>query len=575
MLADLHIQDFAIIERLDLTFEPGFIVLTGETGAGKSIIIDAVELLLGGRSDAAQIRSGAAAALLEGTFRVPEALLADVRLSLAESELDVEEGHLTLAREVRKEGRSVCRVNGRTVNLGLLKEVGDRLVDVHGQSEHLSLLRAGEHLGMLDRYARDDELREEYRRVHDELGQVRLELARLSQIERDAARRAELLTFQAEEIEAAAPQPGEDTALVEERTRLANAERLASLAEQALAELTEGDERAPAGRDRIAASAHALAALAKVDGAAQDLKGDAEDLADRTADLARRVRLYREGIEFNPRQLEQVEERLNLIRTLQRKYGGSIESVREHADAARRDLAAIQHAEERIRELQAQEASLLPKLGEVGLRLSHQRRQASEKLAGGIEAELEALNMNGARFQVDLQWQDDPGGAPADGRRVSFGPRGLDRVEFLIAPNPGEGLKPLAKTASGGETSRLMLGLKGVLAQADQTPTLIFDEIDQGIGGRVGAVVGEKLWRLAPAHQVLCITHLPQLAAFGDQHVKVEKEVRGGRTLTRARILTAEERREELALMLGGPSEANRRSAEELLAHAAQVKRRQ
>jgi DNA repair protein RecN (Recombination protein N) len=572
MLVELHIQDFAIIDRLDLTFEPGFIVLTGETGAGKSIIIDAVELLLGGRSDAAQVRSGAAAAVLEGTFRIPEAFLPDVRLILEESGLEVEEGHLTLAREVRKEGRSVCRINGRTVNLGMLKEVGDRLVDVHGQSEHLSLLRAGEHLGMLDRYARDDELREEYRRVHDDLGQVRLELARLSQIERDAARRAELLTFQAEEIEAALLQPGEDVALVEERTRLANAEHLASLAEQALVDLAEGDDRSPSGRDRIAASAQALAALAKVDGGAQGLKTEAEDLAERAADLARRVRLYREGIEFNPRRLEQVEERLNLIRTLERKYGGSIESVRAHGEAARRDLAAIQHAEERIRELQAQEASLLPKLGEVGLRLSHTRRQASEKLSGGIEAELEALNMSGARFQVELQWQDEPGGAPADGRRVAFGPRGLDRVEFLIAPNPGEGLKPLAKTASGGETSRLMLGLKGVLAQADQTPTLVFDEIDQGIGGRVGAVVGEKLWRLAPAHQVLCITHLPQLAAFGDQHIKVDKEVRRGRTLTRARSLTAEERLEELALMLGGPSEANRRSAEELLAHAAKVK---
>ena len=574
MLNELHIENFAIIDRLDLTFESGFIVLTGETGAGKSIIIDAVELLLGGRADSAQVRAGANAAVLEGTFRVSPQVSADVEMILKEAEITLEGGFVTLGREVRVEGRSICRVAGRTVNLGLLKELGDRLVDVHGQSEHLSLLRVGEHLQLLDRYAADESLREEYGRAHAELGQVRLELARLSQIERDATRRTELLTYQAEEIEAAALQPGEDAALLEERTRLANAEQLAGLAERAITELAGADDRAPAARDRLAAAAQALGALAKVDTGATDLNTEMRDLAERAADLARRLRVYRERVEFNPRRLEQVEERLNLIRTLLRKYGGTVESVHGHAASARRDLATIQHAEERMRQLQEEEAQRLPGLGDVGERLSQARREASLRLAKGIEDELEALSMSGARFEVALDWQDDPAGVPANGRRVGYGPRGLDRVEFLVAPNPGEGLKPLAKTASGGETSRLMLGLKGVLAQADQTPTLVFDEIDQGIGGRVGAVVGEKLWRLSPAHQVLCITHLPQLAAFADQHIKVEKEVLEGRTLTRARILEGEERRDELALMLGALTDANRRSADELLAQAARGKKK-
>lgn len=572
MLNELHIENFAIIDRLDLRFESGFIVLTGETGAGKSIIIDAVELLLGGRADSAQVRAGAAAAVLEATFRVPPGVSGDVEMILKEAEITLEGGFITLGREVRVEGRSICRVAGRTVNLGLLKELGDRLVDVHGQSEHLSLLRVGEHLQLLDRYAGDESLRDEYGRAHAELGQVRLELARLSQIERDATRRTELLTYQSEEIEAAAVQPGEDAALSEERTRLANAEQLAGLAERAITELAEADDRAPSARDRLAAAGQALGALAKVDPGAAELTTEGLDLAERAADLARRLRVYRERVEFNPRRLEQVEERLNLIRTLLRKYGGTVESLHAHAASARRDLATIQHAEERMRQLQAEEARRLPQLGEVGERLSQVRREAGLRLAKGIEAELEVLSMSGARFEVALEWQDDPAGVPANGRRVGYGPRGLDRVEFLVAANPGEGLKPLLKTASGGETSRLMLGLKGVLAQADRTPTLVFDEIDQGIGGRVGAVVGEKLWRLSPAHQVLCITHLPQLAAFADQHIRVEKEVRDGRTLTRARILEGEARRDELALMLGALTDANRRSVDELLAMAERGK---
>jgi DNA repair protein RecN (Recombination protein N) len=258
-----------------------------------------------------------------------------------------------------------------------------------------------------------------------------------------------------------------------------------------------------------------VAALARIDGTLSGSEAEAQALLEQAGDLARRLRVYREGIESSPKRLDEVEERIGLIRSLQRKYGDTMEAVLARAAAARDELETITHAGERIAALEKEESRQLKGLGEIGGRLSQARRAAGESLARAIEAELGDLRRGGARFSVDLAWEDDPAGAPVGDRRVGFGPEGLDRVEFLVAPNPGEGLKPLVKIASGGETSRMMLGLKGVLARADQTPTLIFDEIDQGIGGRVGAIVGRKLWDLARNHQVLCVTHLPQLAAFG------------------------------------------------------------
>lgn len=572
MLAELRIQNFAIIDHLELRFEPGLVVLTGETGAGKSIIIDAVELLLGGRAEATVIRSGEPAALVEGTFRIAEAVREPVLAILEREGLLDDPEHLVLGREVRREGRNLARVNGRTVNLALLRELGEHLVDVHGQSEHLSLLRVPAHLDLLDRYAQAEPLRQAYAETYQELSRVRQELARLRQREREAAQRADFLAFQVNEIEAAALEPGEEERLREERTRLANAEQLALLTEQAIAALDEGMGEAPAASDLLGQAVEALEDLARIDASLKETRDEAQALLEQVSDLARRLRVYRESVEFNPQRLDEVEERLDLIRTLQRKYGETIEAVLAYAEQARQELEAITHAEERIEALEAEERRLLEALGEKGRALSEARRQAAERLTQAIEAELADLRMAGARFGVDLRWEDDEAGVPIDGRRVAFGPRGLDRVEFLVAPNPGEGLKPLAKIASGGETSRLMLGLKGVLAAADATPTLIFDEIDQGIGGRVGAVVGEKLWRLARQHQVLCVTHLPQLAAFADQHLKVEKVVVGGRTVTRVQQLRGEARQTELAQMLGSVGEPGLESAAELLRRAEAVK---
>jgi DNA repair protein RecN (Recombination protein N) len=381
-----------------------------------------------------------------------------------------------------------------------------------------------------------------------------------------------MLAFQINRNRGGQAGPGEETKLMEDRTRLANAEQLARLAAQALAALDEPSDERPTAIDLLGEAVEALAALARVDAGLAGLQAEAQTLEEQAAEISRRLRLYREAIEFNPRRLDEVEERRTLLHNLQRKYGASLEAVVAHGENARRELDAIAHADERLQELGRREADLLAKLGETGARLSDARRKAGERLAKGIESELDDLRMAGARFGVDLRWEDSPQGAIVGEKRIGFGPTGLDRIEFLVAPNPGEGLKPLAKIASGGETSRLMLGLKGVLAKADRTPTLIFDEIDQGIGGRVGAVVGEKLRGLARAHQVLCVTHLPQLAAYAEQHFRVEKHASRGRTTTQVHTVTGDERVAELAQMLGGDTESNRRSAADLV-HSAQASR--
>ncbi len=567
MLTELRIENFAIIHRLELEFKPGLLTFTGETGAGKSIILDAIEALLGGRADASAIRSGAERASIEGSFRLADPARGPI-LEILEREDLLEDSpeFLVLERDLRREGRNAARINGRSANLSLLKEIGAYLVDIHGQSEHLSLLNVRSHLGLLDRFAGVEEPLAAYARDYRQLQEVRKELAQVRQAEQDSARRTDMLNYQIQEIEAAHLSPGEEEELRQDRTRLANAESLASLAQATLAALDEGSPETPAATDLLGQAAHALSSLARIDASREALQEQAEGLLESLSELSRDLRDYLEHIEFNPRRLEQVEERLDLINTLKRKYGNAIEAVLAYAEEAHQQLDAIAHAGERIAELEEAEQALLRKLSGAAQALSQARHAAAERLAKSIEVELDDLSMAEARFAVDFQTRPDPQGLPLpDGSRLAFDGSGFDRAEFLVAPNPGEGLKPLVKIASGGETSRLMLALKNILARADTIPTLIFDEIDQGIGGRIGLVIGEKLWSLAREHQVLCVTHLPQLAAFGDQHFKVTKEVREGRTLTHVAPLSGETRREELALMLGGVSQANLTSAEEIL----------
>jgi DNA repair protein RecN (Recombination protein N) len=573
MLTEIRIQNFAIIDKLELKFGSGLIILTGETGAGKSIILDAVTLLIGGRAETTVVRSDSEMAFVEGLFSLQGPEKEAVHEILKREELLDDENYLTLTREVRREGRSVARVNGRTVNVSLLKELGAHLVDIHGQSEHLSLLDVHAHLGLLDRYADVGAALKEYRGSYHKLLRVRHELKKLLKEQEEAERRIDFLTYQAEEIEAANLKPGEDEELKQERDRLANAEALAEYVQQAIAALDDGTLESPAASDLVGQAAQAMMKLAKIDSDHAELSEQATALEEMLSELVLSLRDYLEEIEYNPKRLEVVEERLDLIFSLTRKYGGSIEKVIASGTDASQQLENISLASERMGELEAEEKTLLKKLAEMGGVLSEKRHGAAAELGKAIEIELDDLRMAEAQFAVDFKTKDDPHGIPLENStHLAFDHNGYDLVEFLVAPNPGEGLKPLVKIASGGETSRLMLALKNVLASADEVPSLIFDEIDQGIGGRVGLVVGQKLWSLARKHQVFCVTHLPQLAAFGDEHYQVQKLIQDKRTLTRAEPLGDEARLLELAQMLGQVGEATLQSAHEIFQTAQDLK---
>jgi len=572
MLIELRIENFAIIDQITLTFNRGLTTLTGETGAGKSIIIDAVETILGGRADGTMVRSDTDLATVEGVFQITEDNGAQVKAILQREDLHEDDAdHLTVSREIRVGGRNVARVNGRSVTASILKELGEHLIDVHGQSEHLSLLRVRHHLQLLDQYAisnQDATLEKDldgYRKTYLKLNKVKELIEGLEQSERDTARRVDMLNFQINEIESAHLIIGEDEELVQERNRLSNAESLVNLIQQSLLMLDEGTPDTNSATDLLGQTVKKLENLAKLDPSKADLHSKSISLFEETNDLANGLREYLDSIEFNPKRLNQVEERLELIDNLKRKYSETITGILEFASNAEKELDNITHAEERLEELKTEREELLVQIGKQGWIVSQKRSVAADELAFAMERELDQLNMSGAQFKVSIQHKLDPDGVVIeDGRRIAYGPHGLEQVEFLIAPNPGEGFKPLVKIASGGETSRLMLAIKNVLVKADRIPTLIFDEIDQGIGGRVGTIVGEKLWVLGRSHQVLCITHLPQLAAFGDQHFNVQKQISQGRTTTNVQSLDGEERLIELAQMMGEVSEGTLHSAREL-----------
>jgi len=573
MLKELRIENFAIIDSLELRLHEGLATFTGETGAGKSILLDALEALMGGRAEQTMIRAGMQRANLEALFAIPDAhRQALCSLLEAEGLLDNDQ-EVLFSREIRREGRNLARINGRLVNVSLMREAGSMLVDIHGQSEHLSLLSVRQHLSLLDRFADNAGLLADYQHGFDQVKQLRAELQELRRADQDAARMSDLLNYQIQEIEAAKLVPGEEQELRSELARLANAEKLSSLASQASALLDDTRPEAPAAANLLSQVVSLLSTLSGIDAAMSECAAQSETALSLVDDISRVLRDYADSIEYNPHRLEQVENRLAMLSTLKKKYGEDEQHILAFAEQARRQLDTITNAAERIAELEGSEQHLLADLAYKALALSESRSQAADKLARQVEAELAELRMAGARFSVDMHRKPAQSGLPvSEESRVAFDERGIDQVEFLIAPNPGEGLKPLVKIASGGETSRLMLALKNVLAAADTIPTLIFDEIDQGIGGRVGAVVGEKLWRLGQHHQVLCVTHLPQLAAFGNQHFHVFKQLQQGRTVTLVEELQGQRREHELALMFGGESEANRAAARETLASAQQVK---
>jgi DNA repair protein RecN (Recombination protein N) len=576
MLEELRIQNFAIIDALELTFAPGFNVITGETGAGKSIMIDALELLLGGKTDSAFVRAGTDRAIVEAVFAL-DPRIQDLVIPVLEREELLEDDDptvITLAREIRDSGRSMARVNGLTVRSDILREIGEALVDVHGQSEHLSLLKSANHIDLLDRYANLTEMRAAIGTLVERVNATRREIRALLEDKAALERRAERLRSEVEEIEAANLQVGEDDELRAERTRLGNSEQLATLSGEVIMLLVGEDsaEDQVSAVDQLMRVVVLLDKLANIDPELNEYSEMADVLSQQAQDLSIGLQDYLESVEHNPQRLNEVEERLEVINALRRRYGATIEAVLDHCEQARTELESIEHSEERLEELRAEEDKLLHYIGEMSKKISDFRQQFGTKLSERVISELDDLRMAATRFEVGIYHEDDPEGCFVGDQRLAFGPTGIDQVEFMMSANPGEPLRPLAKVASGGETARIMLALKRVLSQADQTPTLIFDEIDQGIGGRVGSVVGEKLWSLASNHQVLVVTHLAQLAGYADKHFKVMKDVETDHARTEVLTLEDEGRIQELAEMLGATGDSGSQTAREVLAEAQAVK---
>ncbi len=575
MLEELRIHNFAVIDRLELHFRAGFHVITGETGAGKSILIDAVELLLGARADPAFVRAGSERSIIEGVIRLDKRVKSLLQPALEREELlDPDDpDYLTIRREIRRRGRSSARINGVPVRSELLAEIGGELFDIHGQSQHLSLFRPRRHIDLLDRYAGILDERAGLATLVADLAEAQAEMRALADDSVALAQQAELLRHELDEIQAADLDPAEEDTLQKERNRLANSEQLAQLAGEA-ARLLDDDDRGAV--DKLMEVAGALMKLAQIDPQMNEQYDLAETLAQGAQELALELARYAGDAEYDPLRLNELEERLELIKGLKRRH--NVDSVRDILDYARRaqtELESIDHSDERLQELGVQEERLLRQIGDISWRLSQARAQAGADLSAAVVRELTDLRMERTRFDVRLAQAEHPAGCIVGDARYKFDAKGLDDVEFLLSANPGEPLRPLAKVASGGEAARIMLALKRVLTAADQTPILIFDEVDQGIGGRLGAVVGEKLWSLSNEHQVLCVTHLPQLASYADAHYQAQKDLQTAHAATQVRQLADDDERvSELADMLGAGGLAGLLSARELLDAARGVKRK-
>ena len=566
MLIELAIQNFALIDGLRLELGAGLNVLTGETGAGKSIIIDAVNLVLGGRASVEVIRDPADKARIEGIFALPpvEAL----KQLLDELGVEPEEdGLLILSREVSRNGRNLCRINGQTFTLTNYRRVGQFLVDLHGQHEHQSLLNPEQHLELLDSYGGEATaaLRRQSAASFRELQTVIRELERWQKDEQALAQRQDLLTYQVQEIAAARLVVGEEEELTQARVILQNAETLAQRTGLAYQFTYAGERQQSSAHEMLGKAVAELKAVRGLDDRLQTIGANLEAVLYQAEEIARDLRAYLDQIDPDPKRLEELEERLDLLRQLKRKYGNSLAEILDYAQEAATELDKLEHSEAVLTDLQERRRQLAETYADAAAALSAERRKSAVILEAGINQELAYLGMPQARFAVHFQRRETPAALGQDG------------VEFLLSANPGEPLKPLARIASGGEMSRIMLALKTALARVDQVPTLIFDEIDTGIGGRSLEAVAARLSEVAGLHQVICVTHAAPIAGWADHHFLIEKQVEQDRTTTRTSVLLPEERIIEISRMLDGDTESqvSRQHALELLERAKTKKMRQ
>ena len=559
MLSLLHIENIALIQSADIRFEPGFNVLTGETGAGKSIVIDSIGAVLGERTSRELIRTGAKSALVTAVFtQVPPLPW------LEENGFPTGEEELLLQRELQGDGRNVCRIDGKLVTVAQLRELGRQLLNIHGQHDGQQLLDPASHLGYLDQFGGCQPLLESYQEAYRKWHDIRREMDKLQMDEAERSRRVDTLNYQIQELERAQLKAGEDEELSARRTLLRSAGRLMEAVQSAEFALS-GDEDRDGACSLIAQAEGEVQGVSSISPELSELSEKltalrcaADDAADTLRDLSR-------SFDFSPGELDQVEERLDLLYRLRKKYGPTVEDMLAYLDRCRKELDQIQYADDTLARLEKDLKKAQKEAARRGEVLSQARREAAGALQARVQEELRQLDMPKVQFQTEFTLK---------GGEAGMDETGLDEVQFLMSANLGEALKPIQKVASGGELARIMLALKNVLAEGDQIGTLVFDEVDTGVSGRAAQKVAEKMAQVARGKQVLCVTHLPQIAAMADTHFSVQKGEREGRTYTRLERLDRSQRREELARLIGGASitPSLLESAEELLRQAEQQK---
>lgn len=547
MLSLLHIENIAVIERADIAFNPGFNVLTGETGAGKSIVIDAISAILGERAYRDMIRTGEGKASVRAVFTgVPEcSWFADNGVPY--------DPETVISREVYLDGKNVCRVNGTLVSVSILRKLGIQLINIHGQHDSASLFDEENHLAFLDAFADNESLREYYGEKYAAVARLRKEIDSLTMDESEKLRRMETLKYQIAEIEKAELEPGEDEALEERRKLLQNAEKLSSGLNEAAQCLYGGDDTDGAS-GLMARAEYALGRLLRFSDSFSALHDRVADLMYQVQDVAEEVRDTRDSLNYSADELEQIEERLDTIHKLRRKYGVTCQDILDYLDKAKKELDEIEFADDHLERLKGKLQKAEKAAWDAALALRENRKQSADALSKRILTELSQLDMPKVQFSCQF-------------RELELTASGADAVAFYMTANAGEALKPLSKVASGGELARIMLAMKNVLAEKDQVATLIFDEVDTGVSGRAAQKVAEKLRSVAAHKQVLCVTHLPQLAALATTHLLIAKSERQGRTYTTVTPLDFEGRKRELARIMGGASitETTLKSAEEML----------
>ena len=552
MLSLLHIENIAVIEQADLSFDRGFNVLTGETGAGKSIVIDAISAILGERTYRDVIRTGADKGFVSAMFTGIPCLS-----WFEENQVTYDPEELLVQREIHLDGKNSCRVNGRPVTVATLRKLGQQLISIHGQHDSQQLFDEETHLQLLDLYAHDDDARTAYGAEYQRVVEIRREIDRLSMDESEKLRRMEMLRHQISEIERAELKLGEDEALESRRRLLQNAEKLSDGLNDAFFAVNGGDD-ADGAASLLTEAERALARIARYDDGIDSLHTKASDLMYQAMDLAEEVRDLRDRLAFSGDELEQIEDRLDVIHKLRRKYGATVEDILTFLDQSRQELDEIEFAGDRLEELKGTLVLAEAAARQAALLLRAERQHAAKELEHRILLELEQLDMPKVQFCCQFE-------------ETELSPDGLDTVRFLMSANVGEALKPLSKVASGGELARIMLAMKNVMAEQDSVPTLIFDEVDAGVSGRAAQKVAVKLRSVSRSKQVLCVTHLPQIAAMADTHLRISKAERNGRTYTSVQPLSREGRIDEIARIIGGAviTDTTRRSAEEMLAARA------